>query len=165
MRIMNGESVADSIYSVRHFRQHGRRERAPPFAKFHGVVHLGVHLWIARIGKDRAAAERARPELHASLKPAEDFSVRQHFRGGGGGVAHASGAQLVCSTALSQFPRPSFPGRDRRGAFASSASSAAVVNVRSERGAEANAVVACRGLNKNTVHDSRSGEFFRWLWN
>ena len=51
----------------------GGSKGAPPFAEFDGVVDLGIHLGIARIGKDGAAAERAGAKLHAALIPARIF--------------------------------------------------------------------------------------------
>ena len=37
-------------------------------------------LRVARVGQDRAAAERARPELHAAVKPADDLAARPGAR-------------------------------------------------------------------------------------
>ena len=71
------------------FREHRGSKRTPPLAKFDGVVYLCIHFGIAGIGQNRAAAEGARPKFHAALKPAENFSVGQHFGGCCGGIGDA----------------------------------------------------------------------------
>src|SRR5258708_2115161 len=57
-----------------------RRKWPPPLPEFHRIVDLGVHFRIARIGKNRAASERARAKFHTPLKPAENFSQRKQVR-------------------------------------------------------------------------------------
>src|SRR6516225_6402578 len=82
------------IFGRSFFLERGSK-RPPPFPEFYCVVHLGIHFRIARIGKDGAATQRARAEFHPSLKPAEDFSVTQKLRSGGGRVAQLGVANLV----------------------------------------------------------------------
>ena len=60
--------------------QHRGSEGAPPFAKFYGVVYFGVHVRVAWVGEDRAAAESAGAELHAALKPTDNFSLGKQLR-------------------------------------------------------------------------------------
>src|SRR5665213_2552612 len=71
----------------RDFLQHGGRKRAPPFTKFYGVIHLGVHFRIARIGQNRAMPQSARAKFHSSLEPADNFSIGEKL-GGVGAVSY-----------------------------------------------------------------------------
>src|SRR5579864_9111686 len=58
-------------------REDRRAERAKCFAMLNAAVQNIFHLYAARVGQDAAVAERARSKLHASLKPARDFSSSQ----------------------------------------------------------------------------------------
>ena len=154
VRIMNGESQACSRYSPRHFLQHGRRKRAPPFAEFDRVVHFGVHFRIARIGQDRAVSQRARAELHSSLEPTDDFSIGEKFGGGCGDVIQLRRAELVGPQRLFNFRVGKF-GAEIGVAKRLHGQPAAAVQVRRKHGAERHAVIRSRGLNKNIVDHAR----------
>src|SRR5262249_61606916 len=52
------------------------------FAVFDLEIEPLLHARRARVAEDRAVAERARPELHAALHPADCLAVRQRTRGG-----------------------------------------------------------------------------------
>ena len=60
--------------------QHRRRERPERLAELDLQVHHRLHLRRPRVADDRAAAERARAELHPALKQADDLFLR-HQRG------------------------------------------------------------------------------------
>ncbi len=60
--------------------QHGRRERTERLAELDLQVHHRLHLGRPRVAKNRAAAERARSELHAALHQADDLFARQARR-------------------------------------------------------------------------------------
>ena len=53
--------------------QHTRRERPEALAELDLEVHRRLHLRRPRIAEDAARAERARPELHPALEPADDL--------------------------------------------------------------------------------------------
>src|SRR5246500_4691761 len=61
--------------------QDRRRKRAKALAILDLQIELLLHLRVARIGEDRAIAERARTKLHASLKPADGLAVRERVCG------------------------------------------------------------------------------------
>src|ERR1700745_3953397 len=73
----------------------GRSKGPPPFAELHGVVDLGIHLRVARIGDNGAAAKRARTELHAALKPTENFALVEKLCSGLRRIAQFSVADFV----------------------------------------------------------------------
>ena len=60
---------------------HARRKRAKILAVLDLLIEDVAHLRPARIGEQRAVAERARAELHAALKPGDDLAVGDHLRG------------------------------------------------------------------------------------
>ena len=72
-------------------REHARRERAEALAEFDALIHARLHRRIARVAEDAAAAERARAEFHAALKPAHDLALRQflHDRAEQRAIRHA----------------------------------------------------------------------------
>ncbi len=63
------------------FLQHRRRERPKVLAKLDASVESLLHLRVAGVGEDAAAAERSRPEFHPSLKPADNEIIMQQLRG------------------------------------------------------------------------------------
>src|ERR1700743_3585390 len=65
------------------FGQHARRKGAKILTMLDQLVENVAHVRPARVGEQRTVAERARPELHASLKPGDDLAVGDHV----GGVA------------------------------------------------------------------------------
>src|SRR5436305_6141303 len=64
-------------YLLRALGQNDRREGAERLAMFDAAVQNVLHFRLARIGEQAAIAERARPELRAALKPADDFLIGQ----------------------------------------------------------------------------------------
>ena len=60
---------------ARRLREERRRERAEGLAVLDARVEDVLHVVPARIGDDRAVAERARAELHPPLEPADDVAV------------------------------------------------------------------------------------------
>src|SRR5207244_11813751 len=78
--------------------QDGHGEAAPRLAELHADVADVLHLGVARVAEDRAAAESTRAALHPPLEPADDLSARDHPRRllrdpGRPPVAHAARAQ------------------------------------------------------------------------
>src|SRR5262249_11349895 len=73
----------------------GGSEGTPPLPEFHGVVNLGVHLWIARVRNNGAAAEGPRAELHSALIPTENSALGQKFSGRRRGAGKARGDNFV----------------------------------------------------------------------
>ena len=57
--------------------EHGRRERPERFPELDLQVHHRLHLRRARVADDRAAAERARTELHASEQQTDHLLGRE----------------------------------------------------------------------------------------
>ena len=57
------------------------REGAEALAVLDLEIEPLLHLGIARIAEDRAGAERARPELHAALEPADGMARFQRVAG------------------------------------------------------------------------------------
>ena len=68
------------------FGKDARRERPKVFAVLDPAIEDGPRIGPAGIGKQRPVAERARSELHAALKPADDIAVGDHVGGVAGGV-------------------------------------------------------------------------------
>ncbi len=60
--------------------QHRRRERPEGLAVLDLQVEHLLHRRRARVAEDRAAAERARAELHAALEPADGLAVGERAR-------------------------------------------------------------------------------------
>src|SRR5688572_327058 len=60
--------------------QHRRSKRAKRLPIFDLQVHDGLHLRAARIADDRAPPQRARAELHATLKPSDHVLVLEQLR-------------------------------------------------------------------------------------
>ena len=145
--------MADSRYSLGDFREHGGSKRAPPLAKFYGVIYFRVHFRIAGIGENRAAAERARAEFHAALKPAKNFSVGQHFGGSRGGIGDARGANFVGFERFRDFRVGKFRAEIGVAHFARRKFSV-VIEHGSERRAQADAVVTGSGLNEDAVYQA-----------
>src|SRR5262245_290174 len=54
--------------------QHRGRERAETLAVFYPQIERLLHIRRARIAEHRAGSERARPELHAALHPADGLA-------------------------------------------------------------------------------------------
>src|SRR5262249_16911144 len=65
------------------FGKNGRREWAEALAVLDLEVERLLHRRRAGVAEDRAAAERARAELHAALEPADRLPLRQPVRAGG----------------------------------------------------------------------------------
>src|SRR3984957_13250976 len=63
------------------FGHDARREGTKILAVLDLLIEDIAHLGPTRIGEQRAVAERARPELHAALKPGDDLAVSDHLRG------------------------------------------------------------------------------------
>src|SRR5262249_24717005 len=66
--------------------QYRRRERPKALAIFHLQIEVTLHGWRAGVAQDRARAERAWTELHATLEPADRLLIskrgdrfRDHF--------------------------------------------------------------------------------------
>ena len=59
------------------FLEHRRGERPKSFAVLRLAVHPRLHLGLSGVAEDGSAAERSRPELHASLEPPDHFATRE----------------------------------------------------------------------------------------
>src|SRR6266540_2780744 len=62
--------------------EYRRRERTKPLAVLDPRVEDVLHVGPARVGDDRAVAERARSELHPPLEPADDVAGRDSLGDG-----------------------------------------------------------------------------------
>ena len=135
------------------FGEHRGREGAPPLAEFHGVVYVRVHFRVAGIGENRAAAQSARPEFHAALKPADNFSGGEQVGGCGGWIVEPRVANFV------GVERALDLGFGRGWAEISVAHAThrqlpAVIEIRSQRCAEANTVVSGCRLDEKLINEA-----------
>src|SRR4051812_14376635 len=74
-----GALAVDAEVLRRVFRQHRGREWTEGLAVLHLQVELLLHAGRARITEDRAGAECARAELHASLEPPERLALGERL--------------------------------------------------------------------------------------
>src|SRR5262245_22706560 len=89
-----------------------RRKRPKAFAELRLEVHLLLHLRVAWVPENAAPAERSRSELHPSLEPTDDLSLRQLRRDIAGQLAEVV---VAASDGVVTLHRPlDFPRRELR---------------------------------------------------
>ena len=77
---MNLLSKSMSNHSAAFSRGRNRREGAKPFAMLDPLVEDVLHVRVARVGEDRAVAQRAGAELAAAVKERHDRSFADRLR-------------------------------------------------------------------------------------
>src|SRR5205807_8808578 len=79
--LLTGRTAADLEPFLRVLRHDAGSERPEVLAVLDPLVEDVAHVGPTRVGEQRTVAERARPELHAALKPGDDLAVGDHLRG------------------------------------------------------------------------------------
>src|SRR5262249_30544938 len=139
--------------------QHRRRKRTEALAILDPQVERLLHVGAARVGDDRAGAERARAELHAALEPADRVAGDETVDGTGNHrVVRAAlergtgGCEPLLDLALSKG-RTEIAAGHGVGAVAAVhvARLAGVKMIGRERSADGSAGVACRRLNPDAL--------------
>ncbi len=96
-------------------------------------------------------SQGARPEFHSSLKPSDNFPAGKHLRGCRGHLVELRRAKLVGSQSLLDFRVGKFRAEIRM-AERLHRQTSAVVEVRSEHGAQRHTVIRSSRLHKDFVH-------------
>src|SRR5262249_12106265 len=95
LHVGSGEAVGALEVLAGRLGQDSGRERAERLAVFDRRVDAILHSGIARIGQDRAPAERALAEFHAALEPADHLAARPEPRGRGGHVVRLAEREVI----------------------------------------------------------------------
>src|ERR1043166_1811910 len=79
--LVTGRTAADLEPFVGVFRHDAGGKRPEVLAVLDALIEGIAHVRPPWVGEERTVAERARPELHAALKPGDDLAVGDHVGG------------------------------------------------------------------------------------